>query len=113
MSLIRFAEDELQRSGLLDVDSDYNGEAGKAVLELVKTFSEQGHSGGSAWLVLSAFDKVARFEPLTPLTYARDEWVEVTDNIWQNKRKATVFSTDEGKTWYDIDEEGRPLHPVE
>lgn len=118
MSLVKYAESELKRAGLLNKDSDYDGEAGEAVLELVKKFAGQGHSGGSAWLVLSAFDKVARFEPLTPLTYQEDEWMSILEErlpdgegpLWQNVRKSTIFTTDHGKTWYDIDEEGRPIH---
>jgi hypothetical protein len=100
---------------LLDADSDYDGEAGKAVIELVEKFAAQGHSGFSASLVLSAFDKVARFEPLTPLTSNPDEWMNISEAsggnpMWQSRRKPSVFSSDGGKTYYDLDEPSRPIH---
>ena len=44
-----------------------------------------------------------RYEPLTPLTYAEDEWNNVGDGMWQNKRKSNVFSKDGGVTWYCLD----------
>jgi len=45
----------LKSRGLFDGDSDYGGMLGKAVLELVKIFSEQGHSGFSAGLTKEMF----------------------------------------------------------
>lgn len=108
MSLVEYATEEVRRAGLLDADSDYDGEAGKAVIELVKMFAAQGHSGFSASLVLSAFDKVARFQPLTPITSNPDEWMNVSEYsggnpVWQSRRNPSLFSNDGGQTWYDID----------
>jgi hypothetical protein len=41
----------LKSRGLFDEDSDYNGMLGKAILELVKVFSNCGYSGFAAVLV--------------------------------------------------------------
>lgn len=76
-NLETFAEDELRRAGLFDEDSDYGGMLGRAVMKMVQQFAEEGHSGCSAGMAISIFQKVARFEPLTPLTGADDEWAEV------------------------------------
>lgn len=99
--LTTFAERELRAVGLFDPGSDYDGMIGEAVLELVKVFSKQGHSGFSAHLCLDVFAKVAAFKPLAPLTGETDEWQEVADGVYQNNRCSRVFKED-GEA-YDID----------
>jgi hypothetical protein len=112
-SLYEYAENELTRAGLLeDSDNMYGDMIGTAVLEVVKVFSEQGHSGMSAELSIAILEKLLRYEPLSPLTFESDEWFESRDGIYQNRRKFTVFSNDELKTWYDINEEGCPRHLI-
>lgn len=110
MSLHDYAEDELRRAGLFDEDSDYGGMLGTAVLELIDAFAAQGHSGFSAGMTIQIFSTLAGYKPITPLTYAEDEWNEVGTDVWQNRRKSTVFSNDLGATWYDLDEEPRVIH---
>lgn len=63
--LVDDAKRNLKNSGMFDEDSDYDGMLGKAVLELIELFAEQGHSGASAMLTLELFDQVARRKPLT------------------------------------------------
>lgn len=100
-NLIKHAESELKLAGLFDEDSDYGGMLGDAVLDMVRVFSKEGHSGMSASLAVSIFKKVALFEPLTPLTGEDDEWTEITDGTFQNKRCSHVFK-ENGKA-HDID----------
>lgn len=95
------AKAELQRAGLFDKDSDYGGMLGDAVMKMIKVFDDEGHSGYSATLAVSLFERVARFEPLTPLTGADDEWMEVGEGYWQNVRCSHVFKDKDGKA-YDI-----------
>jgi len=102
-NLVRHAEEELKLAGLLDKDSDYEGALGDAVLELIKVFSEQGHSGCSASMTTSLFNKLARFQTICPLTGEDDEWCEVTDAILQNKRNSAVFKDAESGRAYYID----------
>jgi hypothetical protein len=101
-NLVSHAETELRLAGFFDKDSMYGGMLGNAVLQMVKLFADEGHSGMSANLAVSAFERVARFEPLTPLTGADDEWTEVGDGVWQNKRCSHVFKGEDGRA-YDID----------
>ena len=88
-NLIKHAKVELKLAGMFDSDSDYDGELGKAVLELVEVFAKQGHSGFSAISVVNLFNQVARYQPLLPLTGKDDEWNQPTEggtkNIFQNK----------------------------
>lgn len=104
MSLREHAEREVRLAGLLDKDSDYNGMVGEAVIELAETLGKQGHSGFSAMLTLAAFNEVAQFRNLTPLTNDPDEWNEVGEGMWQSKRNSEAFSKDGGATWYLLSE---------
>lgn len=107
-NLIQHAKNELKLAGLFDKDSDYDGMLGKAVLELVKVFSKQGHSGFSAHQTLKIFNIVANYKPLTPIGKTMTEWMNVGEmsgyELWQNTRRSTTFSRDAGQTWYDIDD---------
>lgn len=122
-NLTNFAEEELRRAGWLDKGSMYDGMIGEAVLSMIRQFAEEGHSGMSASITISIFSKLARFEPLTPLTGEDDEWTEVynsfeafaitepddeareiidainapkRERLWQNKRCSHVFKDENG-----------------
>ena len=108
-NLVRHAEYELQRAGLFDKDADYGGEIAPHVLNLIKEFSEGEHSGGSAYLTIDLFTRLAKFKTLTPITSDPSEWMNVSEAsgghpMWQNTRMSSCFSQDGGKTYYDIDE---------
>jgi hypothetical protein len=100
-NLTEFARSELERAGMFDKDSDYGGMLGEAVLKMVEQFAEEGHSGFSASMAIALFEKVARFEPLTPLTGEDKEWTEVGDGVFQNRRCSHVFK--ENGAAYDIE----------
>ena len=91
MNLVNHARAELQTAGWLHPDSAYDGMLGKAALALIKLFAKQGHSGMSAELTTQLFEKLARFQPLTPLTGEDDEWNEPIPGIYQNRRCSHVF----------------------
>lgn len=107
-NLQEHAVTELKRAGLLDDDADYGGALGPAVMRLINVFADDGHSGMSAAMTIDLFCRLARFEPLTPITSDPDEWTNDTqignEPLWQNTRRSTSFSRDGGKTWYDIDD---------
>jgi hypothetical protein len=99
-NLTAFAYNELHRAGLFDKDSDYGGEEGPAVMELVQTFADQNHSGYSAALVIDLLSKVLAYKPILPLTGSDDEWVDISEEsgypLWQNKRCPSVFKSEDG-----------------
>lgn len=109
MSLVEHAKEELKRAGLFEKDSDYEGMLGDAVLELIEKFAAQGHSGFSAYQTIAIFERLAKFQTLTPITSDPAEWMCVSEHfegksVHQNLRNPAVFSNDAGKTWYNIDE---------
>ena len=103
-NLTDHAKKELELAGLFNQDSDYEGMLGNAVMELIEEFAGQGHSGFSANMTVTLFEKVARFLPLAPLTGEDDEWNEIAVGLYQNKRCSHVFrDTIRGDGDYDID----------
>lgn len=107
-NLVRFARKELEAAGMFSSDSDYEGLLGKAVLELVQTLSVQGHSGSSHHLMMTIFNQLANFKPLSPLTSDPSEWVNQSEAsgapLWQSARDSSAFSEDGGKTFYLLEE---------
>ncbi len=76
------------------------------VLAMMREFSKAGHSGSSAPYTVGLLQKLLMFEPITPLTGADDEWIEVSEfgdgtPRWQNTRCGRVFKDATGA--YDID----------
>jgi len=72
------------------------------VIALLEEFSSQGHSGSSAPYILNLFGKLAAFKPLSDLTGADSEWVDVAEQdgtLYQNKRDGEVFKNDSGAYW--------------
>ena len=63
------------------------------VIELLNLFDEHGHSGSSAPYAIELFSKLAKFEPIVPLTGEDFEWNEVGDNVFQNNRCSHVFKS--------------------
>jgi len=102
MSLINFAQKELELINAFDGKGDfYGGATGKSVMELIECFSKQGHSGMSAPLISSLFVKLADWKPLSHLTFKDDEWHEVGDGMYQNNRCSSVFKDGkDGKPYY-------------
>jgi hypothetical protein len=44
---------------------------------------------------------LARFEIISPLTGKEDEWTDVSDGLWQNRRDSRVFKDKDGAWFID------------
>ena len=107
-ALINHAKRELDLIGMQfnpvsgDIDENMNSAMTENILELLRVFSEQGHSGFSAEYCITFFSKLARYETLSPLTGGDDEWVHIGNydgrRQYQNNRSGNVFK--------EIDSEG-------
>lgn len=106
-NLVRHAEEEMRRAGLYDKDADYGEMVPKMVLDLVKAHADSHPSGGLHHTVLEIFNRVIEFKTLSPLTANPEEWTDVSEMsqgpMWQNRRDPAYFSTDGGKTWYNVE----------
>jgi len=69
------------------------------VLDLLKVLSGQGHSGSSHGYLMGLFVNLADFKPISPLTGADDEWIEVDDGMFQNRRDSEVFKENGDAYW--------------
>ncbi len=108
-NILKHAERELSLIGY-DGKDEYNNMAKAAIMELLATFANQRHSGFSASYVTDIFNKLARFETLSPLTGENNEWNHVSEDLWQNNRDSAVFRNKDGCYYLDafvwIDKEG-------
>lgn len=102
-NLVNHAKAELDIAFGSEPRDQYSEMVRQAIIEMIEKFADQGHSGFSAGMVASAVEKLMRFEPLTPLTGGDEEWAEVMDGVFQNRRCSHVFR--ENGEAYDI--EGR------
>lgn len=108
-NLEKHAELEFRAAGWVDDQGKFKDEMQEAickhVLELLKVFSDEGHSGSSAPYAINLFKTLAMFEPVVPLTGEDWEWNEVSTGVFQNKRCSRVFKQADrfnGQA-YDID----------
>lgn len=100
-NLVHHAQVELLAAGHFDGD-EMSALAASNAVDLLRVFSAQGHSGFSAPFLVHLFGKLAAYEPLSPITGADSEWVEVVDGqMWQNRRCSHVFKDSTDGPAYD------------
>lgn len=108
----KHAQMEFRAAGWTDENGNFKDEMQEAicahVLKLLEVFGDEGHSGSSAPYAINLFSKLAKFEPVAPLTGEDWEWSDVSEYggrddgpLWQNKRCGHVFKDNNGA--YDID----------
>lgn len=79
-------------------------------LNVIRAFSDMGHSGGSAMVAIPVINTLLQFKNLKPLTNHPEEWYkhegagENGTDLWQNKRNSEAFSTDGGRTYQLLSE---------
>jgi hypothetical protein len=123
-SLYNHAVRELKLAGLDHEDSDYDGDLYVWILQLVRVFVSQGHSGGSASRTTDLFCRLVRYETLSPNDHSMYQDVsgriEKPDgSLLQDLRNSRFFSEDAGKTWFMVDDAGtkipeiEPIEPIE
>jgi hypothetical protein len=104
---------EFKSIGYSDINSCSDGDPDfwiqRDVINLLKLFSLQGHSGSSAPYATHYFSQLSSHKPLSPLTGEDWEWLEVYQDkdgrkTYQNRRYCAVFKEIDGSTeeCYDI-----------
>lgn len=110
-NLHKHALAEFRAAGWTDADGKFEDEMQEAickhVLELLKVFADEGHSGSTAPYTVNMFKKLAMFEPLVPLTGEDWEWSECGNGVFQNKRCSRVFKQADRFNGQAYDIEGR------
>lgn len=92
---VRHAMQEFRAAGWINENDKFKDEMQEMIcnhiLKLLEVFYDEGHSGSSAPYTVNLFEKLAKFEPIVPLTGEDWEWSEVGEGIFQNKRCSHVF----------------------
>jgi hypothetical protein len=91
-----------------DGDDGIQGLVNQNIIDLLKVFALQGHSGTTAPYVIRRFARLASWNVLRPLTGDDDEWSDVLwddgRNLQQNKRYSAVFREKfDNSSAYDIE----------
>lgn len=77
------------------------------IINLCEKFGNSGQSGGSAPYTASSLSNIIKklclFETISPIIGSDDEWVNVYDNTYQNKRCSGLFKDGEDGIPYYID----------
>lgn len=107
-NIIKHAKTEFRAAGWMNeegvFEDKFQGAICAHVLKLLEILSAENHSGTTAPYAIGMFEKLARLEPITPLTGEDWEWVEVAEGLFQNIRCSHLFkNASDGP--YDI--EGR------
>lgn len=108
MSLMSHTIEELNRLGMTeDATDEYNKSMRNHIIHMMQEFCNEGHSGFSAGYAVSILSKLMKYEPVTPLTGADDEWVDVasfgTGDLYQNKRYSKIFKEGKNGKAYNIE----------
>lgn len=106
MGLLEHAKQELKYAGYKPIDECEDGPnkwIQENVLELIRVFAAQGHSGMSAPYCARTFFTLASYKALSPIAGNDDEWVEVGDGMLQNKRCSALFKNKSDNKPYYID----------
>lgn len=109
----RHALNEFRAAGWTDEHGKFNDEMQEAicnhVMRLLDAFNGEGHSGTSAPYAISLFEKLAKFEPIVPLTGEDWEWFD-HGHCMQNKRCGRVFKQADRFNGQAYDIEGRVFY---
>lgn len=117
-NLVDYAQAEFEALGWVDSEGRFNDPVQESIchniLDLLIIFGRQGHSGTSGAYALDLFTKLAKCEPLGPLTGDDSEWRDVSEfwdngtTQYQNRRYSSVFKDDTGAydtngiVWYEL-----------
>lgn len=101
--LMKYAFGELKALGYTSASDGIDGMLYNDVIELLAVFVSQGHSNNSAPIILNMFQRLAQFQPLSPLRFTDDEWVEFADGKFQNIRRSCFFKESPHDRVYTIE----------
>ena len=85
MKLIEHAKNELKQIAM------YDHKIGQSVMQLIENFSKQKNSKKEADKIKIIFNQLLDYQRLSEISGDNVEWLEISKNIFQNKRLKTLF----------------------
>ncbi len=67
-------------------------------LKVLDVFTDFPHDKNTLYFTPEAIEKLMRFENLRQLTEHENEWVQIDEELWRNKRNPRIYSNDGGAT---------------
>jgi len=109
-NLLEHAKTELELIGYKNMKwDDPNKWMYDNIVEIIKTFAEQGHSGGSASYMLGILEKLLRFKNLSPLRVEDFFEVDISPGVYQCKRNPSMFLSEDKTGYYSVDDADRKI----
>jgi hypothetical protein len=109
MTMLEYAEKEWDLAFPPEQSDEMQNWIKENVMQLLKVFSDQGHTNMTGGYTLNAFARLARYKPIAPLTGEESEWQDCVmkgrfNDQQQNVRYSSVFRINhDNSTAYDID----------
>lgn len=103
-TLRRHAHKELE---LLNIEQNYPDahHVIKTIVDTLEDFREK-HGEQEAGYIMDMFEMLLKGHNLAPITDNPDDWEYLSEaEVWQNFRNPNVYSTDGGRTWFDVRED--------
>lgn len=113
-TIVEHAAYELWKADMTENEDPAARQAAINTMALVRRFEKMNMDERQAKFVLEAFETLCMLLPLTPITTDPEEWdkfeidkknVETNEIekkiMWQSRRATSIFSEDEGKTFFD------------
>jgi uncharacterized protein YxeA len=94
-----YSKEEWMRHANYELDlSEDDPELKAFYIKLVDFFTDYPHTENTLYFMPEALEKLFRHENLRQLTDHPNEWEQVTDELWRNKRNPRAYSNDGGHT---------------
>lgn len=109
-TMMEYAKKEMALAGY---SGDNKRRLQLCIYQLIQTFESQGHRNFETSFIVDIFQKLAQFQPISPLLGTDEEWIAYDKNTLQNVRCHTVFKKIDTGRAYDTnvyvarDAEGR------
>lgn len=105
--IVAHARRELEMSGAFDTTDDWDGNIGRGILALVKTFDQRSEGkSASMQIIHQTFNSLVAGDLLVPPTTDPDEWEKIErddQTVYRNKRSPFYVTNDlKFRTWTNI-----------
>lgn len=104
---IHHALSEFVFAGWMTQDGVFNDESQESIcqdmIQVIELIDGQDHSGFSIQYLITHLPPLLKQEPVAPLTGEADEWMQLQDDLYMNKRCHRVVKYGENEPSYDTE----------